>query len=92
MFVWCLMRKKVIEHKPYDRKVDVFSFSIVLWELLTGKVIFWDCFMEIIFPMETFVIPNLVIFHPFFKFQFKIAQTFSCQSLIIFVIEMLASI
>ncbi|GKE71283.1 serine/threonine-protein kinase STY46-like protein isoform X2, partial [Tanacetum coccineum] len=29
---------KVIEHKPYDLKVDVFSFGIVLWELLTGKL------------------------------------------------------
>lgn len=29
---------KVIEHKPYDHKADIFSFAIVLWELLTGKV------------------------------------------------------
>ncbi|CAN1307745.1 Serine/threonine-protein kinase STY46 [Linum perenne] len=28
----------VIEHKPYDHKADVFSFAIVLWELLTGKL------------------------------------------------------
>ncbi|KAH1057027.1 hypothetical protein J1N35_035092 [Gossypium stocksii] len=28
----------VIEHKPYDHKADVFSFRIVLWELLTGKL------------------------------------------------------
>ncbi|XP_048226899.1 serine/threonine-protein kinase STY46 isoform X2 [Ricinus communis] len=32
------MAPEVIEHKPYGRKVDVFSFSIVLWELLTGKL------------------------------------------------------
>lgn len=29
---------QVIEHKPYDEKADVFSFAVVLWELLTGKV------------------------------------------------------
>ncbi|CAI0407910.1 unnamed protein product [Linum tenue] len=32
------MAPEVIEHKPYDHKADVFSFAIVLWELLTGKV------------------------------------------------------
>lgn len=29
---------KVINHLPYDHKVDVFSFAIVLWELLTAKI------------------------------------------------------
>jgi hypothetical protein len=33
-----LLKFQVIEHKPYDHKADVFSFAIVLWELLTGKV------------------------------------------------------
>ncbi|KAF3971541.1 hypothetical protein CMV_004874 [Castanea mollissima] len=28
---------RVIEHKPYDHKVDVFSFGVLRWELLTGK-------------------------------------------------------
>lgn len=32
------MAPEVIEHAPYGAKADVFSFGIVLWELLTGKV------------------------------------------------------
>uniref|UniRef100_A0A6P4ANK8 non-specific serine/threonine protein kinase n=1 Tax=Ziziphus jujuba TaxID=326968 RepID=A0A6P4ANK8_ZIZJJ len=32
------MAPEVIEHKPYDHKTDVFSFGIVLWELLTGEL------------------------------------------------------
>ncbi|KFK30451.1 hypothetical protein AALP_AA7G262600 [Arabis alpina] len=32
------MAPEVIEHKPYDHKADVFSYGIVLWELMTGKI------------------------------------------------------
>ncbi|XAR61597.1 Dual-specificity kinase [Bertholletia excelsa] len=32
------MAPEVIEHKPYGHKADVFSFGIVLWELLTRQL------------------------------------------------------
>ncbi|XP_021747828.1 serine/threonine-protein kinase STY17-like isoform X2 [Chenopodium quinoa] len=32
------MAPEVIGHKPYDHKADVFSFGIVIWELLTGEL------------------------------------------------------
>lgn len=28
---------KVINHQPYNQKADIFSFAIVLWELVTAK-------------------------------------------------------
>ena len=36
------MAPEVIEHAPYGTKADVFSFGIVLWELLTGRVPYAD--------------------------------------------------
>ncbi|KAK6131440.1 hypothetical protein DH2020_034820 [Rehmannia glutinosa] len=32
------MAPEVINHQPYDHKADVFSFAIVLWELVTAKI------------------------------------------------------
>uniref|UniRef100_A0A0D9X5H6 non-specific serine/threonine protein kinase n=1 Tax=Leersia perrieri TaxID=77586 RepID=A0A0D9X5H6_9ORYZ len=34
------MAPEVIQHRPYDQKVDVYSFGIVLWELVTGNLPF----------------------------------------------------
>lgn len=36
------MAPEVIEHRPYSEKADVFSFGVVLWELLTGLVPYSD--------------------------------------------------
>ncbi|XP_069146625.1 serine/threonine-protein kinase STY46 isoform X2 [Solanum lycopersicum] len=32
------MAPEIIEHKPYDHKADIFSFGVLLWELMTGKL------------------------------------------------------
>ncbi|KAH7680844.1 Dual-specificity kinase protein [Dioscorea alata] len=32
------MAPEVINHQRYDQKADVFSFAVVLWELLTSKI------------------------------------------------------
>ena len=36
------MAPEIIEHKPYDQQADVYSFGIVLWELLTCQVPYSD--------------------------------------------------
>lgn len=36
------MAPEMISHKHYSKKVDVYSFGIVLWELVTGEVPFQD--------------------------------------------------
>ncbi|KAJ1273574.1 hypothetical protein BS78_06G292200 [Paspalum vaginatum] len=32
------MAPEVINHKPYDHRADIFSYAIVLWELVTTKI------------------------------------------------------
>lgn len=32
------MAPEMIKHKPYGRKVDVYSFGLVLWEMVTGSI------------------------------------------------------
>ncbi|XP_059453738.1 serine/threonine-protein kinase STY13-like [Corylus avellana] len=34
------MAPEMIQHRPYTQKVDVYSFGIVLWELITGNLPF----------------------------------------------------
>lgn len=34
------MAPEMIQHRPYNFKVDVYSFGIVLWELITGMLPF----------------------------------------------------
>ncbi|KAJ4830798.1 Serine/threonine-protein kinase sty13 [Turnera subulata] len=35
-----LLCREMIQHRPYTQKVDVYSFGIVLWELITGNLPF----------------------------------------------------
>ncbi|KAG1330248.1 putative Serine/threonine-protein kinase HT1 [Cocos nucifera] len=39
-FRW--MAPEMIKHKHYGRKVDVYSFGLVLWEMLTGRIPYED--------------------------------------------------
>jgi len=34
------LSREMIQHRPYNQKVDVYSFGIVLWELITGMLPF----------------------------------------------------
>nr|ACG29736.1 protein kinase [Zea mays] len=36
------MAPEMYKHKPYGRKVDVYSFGLVLWELVTGSLPYQD--------------------------------------------------
>jgi len=36
------MAPEMIKNKPYGRKVDVYSFGLVFWEMLTGRIPFED--------------------------------------------------
>ena len=38
------MAPEIITHAPYDEKADVYSYGILLWELLTGKLGFFFLF------------------------------------------------
>ncbi|KAG8659832.1 hypothetical protein MANES_02G083100v8 [Manihot esculenta] len=42
MGTYCWMAPEMIQHRPYTQKVDVYSFGIVLWKLITGMLPFQD--------------------------------------------------
>lgn len=61
------MAPEIIEHKPYDKKADMFSFGVVLWELLTGKVPYAD-----MTPLQAAVgVVQKVLFFPRGTFSFS---------------------
>jgi serine/threonine protein kinase len=67
------MAPEVINHQPYDNKADVFSFAIVLWELVTSKVLLhlflWLLIVSLSQMMQlSLQLLNLLIFY-FWCFQ-----------------------
>lgn len=36
------MAPEMIRHKPYGRKVDVYSFGLILWEMVSGNIPYED--------------------------------------------------
>ncbi|KAL9259602.1 Serine/threonine/tyrosine-protein kinase HT1-like protein [Drosera capensis] len=36
------MAPEMIKHKPYGRKVDVYSFGLILWEMISGSIPYED--------------------------------------------------
>jgi serine/threonine protein kinase len=40
-FRW-MAPEMMVKHKPYGRKVDVYSFGLILWEMLTGSLPYED--------------------------------------------------
>lgn len=51
LFLLC----KVINHQPYDQKADIFSFAIVLWELVTAKVVISNTVTSVCFNKKNYL-------------------------------------